>query len=219
MDGAWCALNAQYAKPLGWWPKFVPAACYACEIDSLNHIRGYLETVSNSCSNMRKLLDTKGRTTADNQQTTWSMLMIKFRFCMGPNLQAGVESAATLNRKRIGRVIGKLQQCSFPWELPVTSTKGIIGVNVSGNTEVIEMDGERQSASCRPIWKKTKTTHYEADVSDEYILLRLSKRHKTTSTTSKAWATMQTSSGGTKAKKRERMEGSKETYRQLVKGF
>lgn len=80
---------------------------------------------------------------------------------VGPNLNADVEGAATLNQKRIGHVIDKLQEVFLPEELPATSTKGIIVVNVPVNTEVIDVDGDRQSASSRLVRNRTKKSILE----------------------------------------------------------
>lgn len=69
-------------------------------------------------------------------------------------------------KKRIGRLIDKLQEVLLPDERPVTSTKGVIVVNFPGNTEVIVVDGDEKGACGRPVRKSANTTHNGADASD-----------------------------------------------------
>lgn len=134
MEGAWYELNVQSAKGRSKGPRFVPVAFYAHSLDSLNPIRGSLVTVSNSCSNMRQLLEIKVRKTWENQQTARLMLKIQFRLFVDRNLKDDVGAAATINQKQKESVIYKLQGFLFPQEGPATCTNGIFRVNLPGST-------------------------------------------------------------------------------------
>lgn len=93
------------------------------------------------------------------------MLMSPFRLFVEPNQKAYVEGAANLSQKRITGVIDNLQELLFSEDHLATYIKGMIGVNVLVNTEVIDLECARQRASGRPARKRTKTAHFRADVS------------------------------------------------------
>lgn len=113
-EGPWYALNVKYAKALSKRSEFVPTAFYASSIDRLDRLRDLLETVSNRRPNLLQLLDAKVRITMDSKQTARSMVMNPFQLFVDPNLKGGVKAAASLNQKRIDRVIDSPQETFFP---------------------------------------------------------------------------------------------------------
>lgn len=68
-----------------------------------------------------------------------------------------------------------------PEDNPYTNRKGMVGVNVPGNTEVIDVEVDGQSAAGRLARRKMNKMHFEANVSDEDVPLRPSKGQKTSS--------------------------------------
>lgn len=77
----------------------------------------------------------------------------------------------------------------------------MLRVNLSVNTYVIDLEGDRKSASGHLERMSTKKTHYVGYTSDEYILLRPYNGHKSSYTTFKAAASMHIGSKGTNGKK------------------
>lgn len=104
----------------------------------------------------------------------------------------------TLNQNRIICIVDKPEKMRFPEEHTATSTKCMFGVNITGNTEVIDVDCDGQSASGRFVRKRTRESRFEEDDSDQYILLRPSKSQKSSSTTERAGGFMDIRIGGTK---------------------
>lgn len=103
------------------------------------------------------------------------MLMSQLYLFVDLNRNADVEWAATPDQKRIGTMIDTLQKLSSEEERQATSPKVMIALNVTGNTEVIAVETDRQSASGRSVRRRTKTTHFGAGRSDEDITLHPSK--------------------------------------------
>lgn len=109
---------------------------------------------------MPQLLETKARTTVESKQMARSMLMRQYMLFVHPNLNAYVEGASTLSQKCIGNVIDNLQEAFFPEESPAVSKNGMIQVNITEHTEVIDVGNDVQSASGRAARKSTNTTTF-----------------------------------------------------------
>lgn len=75
------------------------------------------------------------------------------------------------------------------------------GVCVLENTELIYVDGDGQSSSGHPVRKKTNTTNFGTNVSDEHIPLHPFKMQKTSSQTLKYSVYIHERRGGMKGKK------------------
>lgn len=159
----------------------------------------------------------------DIYQTARSMSLTQLRLFVDPNMKAYVEVAATLNQKRIGRVIDKLQEAFCFEKNPSSNTKCMIEVNFPVNTEVIVVHGDGQSACGRPVRKSTKATHYGADACDEAIKFRPYKMQKNVfdDVGSLGFHTdrQRRYEAAEINEQRKRIEGSKETCRELLKSF
>lgn len=138
--GAWYALNRKVVPLdllvfiLGVFHK------YACE--TFNSLKKFLTTVFDLVHELGELLGTKIKTTMGFQQTLGNFLLMHFRLFFNLFQRLDADKQATVNNRRVDRVVAQLREVCFQDSAPLK--KGWMATDVTYNyikeVEVFDVD-------------------------------------------------------------------------------